>query len=240
MLPNRFSADATLGMLVQYAYGVQPYQIFGGPQWVRSARFQIEAIAPGHPTRDQMFLMLQALLEERFQLKIHRDSRPLPLYILKAAKGGLKLPAPRPGACEPAPDSTGEWAGGRMAAPGSAEATTSAVVVPQCGRASIALGQHGAQLDGASLSMPELARELSRILDRRVIDRTGYAGHFDMQLDFVPGALTEAVPPPPPGANISGQSITNALREQYGIQLDPAKGPVDVVAIDAAGVPTAN
>ena len=118
-LPGRLTADASLQMLIQYAYGVQPFQVVGGPGWMQSERYEIDAKADGNASRDQMFLMLQSLLEDRFQLKIHRETRDLPVYALVAAKGGLKLPPPKEGGCvDSAADAPAEWAGGRMAPPG--------------------------------------------------------------------------------------------------------------------------
>ena len=112
-LPGRLTANATLQMLMQNAYAVQAFQIEGGPGWINSDRFEIEAKADGNATRDQIFLMLQSLLEERYQLTFHREMRELPVYALVAAKGGLKLPSPKEGACvEPTPDTMPDWAGG--------------------------------------------------------------------------------------------------------------------------------
>ena len=71
---------------MQYAYGVQPFQIVGGPERPMSARYQIDAKADGNASRARMFLMLQSLLEERFQLKTHRETRDLPVYALVAAR----------------------------------------------------------------------------------------------------------------------------------------------------------
>ena len=70
-------------------------------------------------TRDQMFLMLQSLLESRFQLKTHNDTKELPVFALVPAKAGLKLLPPKEGVCVDSPaEAAAEWAGGgRMAAP---------------------------------------------------------------------------------------------------------------------------
>lgn len=112
-LPGRLTANASLRLLMQNAYTVQPFQIVGGPGWINSERYAIEAKAAGNAGRAQMFLMLQSLLEDRFQLKIHRETRELPVYNLVTAKSGLKLPPPKEGAClSPTPDESAEWAGG--------------------------------------------------------------------------------------------------------------------------------
>ena len=237
-LPGRLTADASLQILTQYAYGVQPFQVVGGPGWMQSERYQIEAKADGSASRDRMFLMLQSLLEDRFQLKTHRDTRDLPVYALVAARTGLRLPPPKEGGCvDSAADASPEWAGeGRMPAPGEVQSAQA-----RCGSAGLALGgPAGARMQGGKIAMPELVRMLSMLLGRRVIDKTGFTGLFDLQLDFVPDETTPTMPPPPPGVFISGSSFPEALRQQLGLQLESTKGPVEVVVVDHAERPSAN
>jgi len=235
-LPGRLTADASLQILMQYAYGVQPFQVVGGPGWMESERYQIDAKAGGNASRDQEFLMLQSLLENRFQLKTHRETRDQPVYALVAARAGLKLPSPKEGGCvDSAADASAEWAGGRMAAPGEIAPSKA-----RCGSTGLTLGPGGARIQGGKIAMPELARRLSLMLDRSVVDKTGFTGLFDLQLDFVPDQTTPSMPPPPPDSGISGLSIPEALRQQLGLQLESTKGPVDVVVVDHAERPSAN
>jgi uncharacterized protein (TIGR03435 family) len=110
-LPGRLTASAPLRLLMQNAYTVQPFQIAGGPAWINSERYEIEAKADGNASRAEMFLMLRSLLEDRFQLKIHREIKELPVYALVAAKSGFKLPPPKEGSCvSPPPDAPPDWA----------------------------------------------------------------------------------------------------------------------------------
>jgi uncharacterized protein (TIGR03435 family) len=234
-LPGRLTADATLPILIQYAYGVQPFQVVDGPGWIPSERYQIDAKADGNANRDRMFLMLQSLLEDRFQLKTHRETRDLPVYALVAAKGGPRLAPPKEGDCLDSAASA-EWAGaGRMAAPGEVEPAK-----VRCGSAGVSLSAAGARIQGGKVAMPELVRMLSRALGRSVIDRTGFMGLFDLQLDFVADETTPAMPPPPPDSGMSGPSLPQALREQLGLQLESTKGPVEVIVVDHAERPSAN
>lgn len=86
-------------------------------------------------------------------------------------------------------------------------------------------------------------RTLSRLLGRSVIDRTGFTGLFDLQMDFVPDDTTPFLPPPPPGSGISdmtGVSIAQALQQQLGLRLQSTKGPVQVIVIDQAELPSEN
>ncbi len=231
-LPGRLTADAPVQILIQYAYGVQPFQVVDSARWLQSGRYEIDAKADGKATRNQMFLMLQSLLEDRFQLKIHRETRDMPVYALVAAKGGLKLPPPKGNGCvDSAADAAPEWAGGRMAVPGEIRPSQ-----PVCGSIGLTLGL----MQGGKVAMSELVRKLSLMLDRSVIDKTGFTGLFDLQLDFVPDETTPAMPPPPPDSGISGLSIPQALSRQLGLQLESAKGPVEVIVVDHAERPSGN
>lgn len=87
--------------------------------------------------------------------------------------------------------------------------------------------------------MSELARMLSMLLGRTVLDQTGFTPFFDLQLDFVPDETTPAVPPPPPGSGISGISIAQAL-DQLGLRLESTRGPVEVIVVDHSERPSAN
>ena len=97
--PGRLTASAPLRVLMEAAYHVQPFQIVGGPEWIRSDQYEIDARATGNPGNAQIFLMLRSLLADRFQLRFHRESREMSVYALLPARGGLKLPPPRDGSC---------------------------------------------------------------------------------------------------------------------------------------------
>ena len=197
-LPGRLTADATLQVLMQYAYGVQPFQVLGGPNWLMTARYDVNATAEATAGRDQLFPMLQSLLEERFQMKTHRETRELPVYTLVPSGGGLKLPPPNEGACvDSAADAAVEWAGGRMAFPGELQPARG-----RCGSAIVSVGPRGAEIRGGRITTPELARMLSMLVGRSVLDRTGFTAPFDVRLDFVPDDTTPAGAAPPPGSSI--------------------------------------
>jgi uncharacterized protein (TIGR03435 family) len=107
----------------------------------------------------------------------------------------------------------------------------------------VALGPAGARIKGEKIAMPELVRTLSKALGRSVIDRTGFTGLFDLQLDFVPDDTTPSIPPPPPNSgtsDITGVSIAQALQQQLGLRLESTKGPVEVIVIDHVEEPSVN
>jgi uncharacterized protein (TIGR03435 family) len=87
--------NASLGRLIQRAYGVKPYQLTG-PDWLDTVNFDIVAKYPGGTPNEQRALMLRTLLAERFHLAIHRESKEMPAYALIVAKGGPKLEATKP------------------------------------------------------------------------------------------------------------------------------------------------
>jgi len=233
-MPGRLVADAGLKLLIQNAYTLQPFQIEGAPE----VRYRIEATAGSVVSHQQLFLMLQSLLEERFQLKYNRETRDLPVYALVAARGGLKLPPPKEGNCVvPPPDAPNEWAGGRMQPPQPGQQPP----LPRCGSVSLALMYDRVHMQGGQVPMQELTRVLSMVLGRIVIDRTGYSKPFDVRLDFQADQTTSALPPPPPGTPESDQpSIVPALQDQLGLRLESTKGPVEVMVIDHVERPSAN
>ena len=180
-----------------------------------------------------MFLMLRSLLEDRFQLKTHREIRELPVYALVAGKSGLKLPPPKDGACvDSAAEASPEWTGaGRMAPPGLLPP-----IKTLCGSVGVAVGR----MQGGRIAMAELARALSMARGRSVIDKTAFTGRFDLQLAFVPDETTPTLPPPPPGSSISGVSLSEALQQPLGLRLESTKGPVEVIVVDHAERPSGN
>jgi uncharacterized protein (TIGR03435 family) len=234
--PGHFIADTTVERLIQNAYRVQSFQIMGGPDWIRSDRFAIEAKADDGVGRSEMFRMLQSLLEERFQLKTHRETREMPVYALVAARGGPKLPRVDEIGCRDVDaDGLPQWVGGRIAPP-----VRNVTLTPQCGTVGWRL-LRGAQLLGGRVDMAELVRALSNVLGRSVIDKTGYTGIFDVKLDFAPDESTPILPPPPPGALApGGPSIFSALQQQLGLRLESTRGPAEVMVIDHVERPSAN
>jgi uncharacterized protein (TIGR03435 family) len=90
--PDRFvRRNITLSLLLVYAYELSEFQIQGGPDWVRNARFEVEAKADKRPTREQMRLMVRRLLGERFGLRVHTETRDLPRYALVKARSDGRL-----------------------------------------------------------------------------------------------------------------------------------------------------
>jgi uncharacterized protein (TIGR03435 family) len=225
------SVNAPVRVLIQFAYAVHdsPYaghslpllaaQVIGGPAWVSRDGYNIDAKAEGNTDQKQAWLMLQTLLADRFKLALHRETRELPVYDLTAAKSGLKLPAAKAVNCVSFPPGTTPHY-----VPGSAD----------CGYvAGPFLSATGLRMQGRKLRMKDVAAKLAMVLDRPVLDNTGFTGDFDLNLNYVTDDAASGLP----GADVP---IILAAMEQVGLKLAPAKGPVEVLVIDHVERPTAN
>jgi uncharacterized protein (TIGR03435 family) len=203
-------------------------KIEGGPSWVNTDRYQIDAKAEGAPGIGTVSgPMMQALLEERFQLKVRRETREVPVYALVVAKSGLKVPAAKVG-CFTLGSGPPPWKPGETPPP-----------ICGGGRRMI----DGIQMHGATMAdfCLQVSTRLAIRLDRRVIDRTGVAGSFDFDLKWPTEDLT-----PPSSAGVTQSVVPDdfdhlegALRT-VGLQLVPSKGSGEFLVIDHAERPTPN
>lgn len=215
--PRRFSSEnASLQFLVQWAWSVREFQIVGGPKWFSSDRFDIQAVAESDATFEQSRLMLRTLLEDRFQLKVHREKREQPVYILTQSKNGTKIQPLPPGGCVELDAKT------RPPAEGATPAKL-------CGSA----GWGPSQVKGTGLTMANLATYLSDALERPVVDQTGLAGFYDIELTWTPDDSVAA-------AADLGPSIFTAIQEQLGLRLDASRAPAEVLVVDSAQQPPEN
>ena len=207
--------------------------IEGGPSWLDSDRYRIDAKPETAATPDMMRgPMLQALLEDRFQLKIHRASREVPAYALTVAKGGPRLSPFHEGECL---DLSQQAPNGKTL----------------CGRP-LARAQNPASRvwDIPGTNAAGLANTLQRLVNRPVVDKTAIAGVFDIHLEFgldenISPFLSRACSPdcgPLPAAPdpAGPPSIFTALQEQLGLKLEPVKGAGEVLVIDRVERPSEN
>jgi uncharacterized protein (TIGR03435 family) len=223
------------------AYQLQPFQVIGGPAWLTADRFDVIAKAPdGAPPQDTN-AMLRSLLADRFKLRVHTETREMPVYSLVKARAdgqlGDKLKpaavdcsAARGRGAPPSPPAPGAGRGG----PGDQ--------APFMGcRSMITPGR--LQMGGQPLS--SLAVMLSNQVGRPVTDKTGLAGAYDIELSFMTdGGRGGAMPTAPPGAppilppDPDAPSLFTAVQEQLGLKLESERGPVDVIVIDSIEQPT--
>lgn len=229
------SADFALPTYISFAYKLSftadqmQAMVARLPKWVAEDRFDIQAkAADSNPTKDQMRLMMQALLAERFKLAVHFETRDTPVLALVLAKPGQlgpKLHAHAEGPpCDavPAPD----------------------VFPPRCHLMGItSAGVRGRAKGGSrDTTIPLIADALPSMggLDRPVIDRTGLSGRFDFAIEWSrdPDSTTTILGNSVPDAE--GPSFYEALREQLGLKLESTRAPLQILVIDRVERPSEN
>jgi uncharacterized protein (TIGR03435 family) len=240
--PNRVEENGSIGLspggsfqaksqslkeLVEFVQDFGYYdvdqRIVGGPKWIVSAKFDIEAKCDEEtarafrkmPLKEQLRTeqrMVQVLLADRFKLRTHHEMRRLAVYALVETKNGSKI--------KPSAKAGDEDVGGAEGSPGNWK--------------------------GDGVTMAELAGNLSALPEvggRIVTDKTGLKGRFDFTLKWTPDPTMGAMPPGPDSgvkSDPSAPSLLTALQEQLGLKLEMAKEPVDVIVIDSAELPTPN
>ena len=224
----------TLKEMIVLAWRIQPFQILGGPAWLDSIHYDVTARPEGKPQQTEIPLMLQSLLEDRFKLTIHRETRQLPIYALvvarKDGKLGPRLTKSKEGGCAP-PDPSKPPP---LLQPGERPTLG-------CGGSMMGPGR----MMAVSVPVGNLAPGLSRLLGRTVVDKTGLPGNFDIDMEWAPddARTTQLLPqeaPKPAPSSVSGPSIFTALQEQLGLKLESRKGPVDILVIERAEKPSEN
>jgi uncharacterized protein (TIGR03435 family) len=221
------STSVTLQTLIAIAYNRRQPQLVGGPGWIATDRYDVIATAPAGtaPTLESVRPMLRALLEDRFALATHSETRDLPVYHLVLARSDRAL-GPRLVKAEMDCRS----GRGSTMTPEQVRALGAALLGPLPERAQpcTTRSAQGRMLMGNGL-FENFFSSLQSAVDRPIIDQTGLAGQYNVDLEW-------AAQPDDP----SKPSIFTALQEQLGLKLESARGPVDVLVIDRAEKPTPN
>jgi uncharacterized protein (TIGR03435 family) len=231
LFPQFTARNATLKDLFLLAYDVKGFQVTGGPSWINSDRYDISAKMADTPVpgRDAMMLQrrrLQLLLQDRFKLAVHHETRELPVYELTVLKGGPKLAAPTCTEMDPKN-------------PGPAPGKT---IMDTCGSSGFFKGR----FEASAATTRDLAKALADLLGRTVVDKTGIKGTFHVVLTFATDDSTIRFPggpadtDTPPAAGDAPPNIFTAIQEQLGLKLKSSKGLVDVIVIDHVGKPSEN
>jgi uncharacterized protein (TIGR03435 family) len=205
------TANAPLKMILEYAYGLPQTQIVGGPAWVDSAKFDMDAKAElavsealgkmeSTAVREAKRGMVRALLEDRFGLVVHKETREMPIFKLVVAKGGPKIE----------------------------KTDTNGSTVNE--------GRDHMDVIGSDHTVALLCESLAKRTGRVVVDETGLDGRYKIALKWTPDDVAAAGRS---GADAPPDLFT-AIQEQLGLKLEPAKGPVPVLAIDKVTMPTEN
>ena len=241
---GRFSAtNQSVVSLLIFAYKINVSEFLGGlmrnlPSWVKTDKFDINARAEsGDPTKEDMRLMVQSLLEDRFKLRVHRERREMPvygLYLSKPGKTGPQLKSHDPASSCAAP------------LPSPAAGTPAAALVglwpATCGDGDeVAPARYRLREGGRDMTMKAIADGLTGAgeSDRAIQDRTGLDGTFDYILEFDPDSLDRD------GVSIaphddSGPTFSEALKEQLGLQMKKEDGVVSIFVVDNLEYPSPN
>ena len=209
--PASFRAtNITLQNLIQFSYGVQDYQVTGGPGWLRDDRFDIVAKyesaengavgaldqKAGEKRNERIRAALRDLLADRFQLRVHQESKELPIYALVIDKGGPKV---------------------KVSVDGGGSMNTNQ-------------SNGTGRMTGQGVPISTLANALSGTMRRPVRDETGLREIYDFTLDWTDNQSAEG----------AGLTIFSAVREQLGLRLESKKGPVNIYVVDSAAKPSEN
>ena len=251
----------SLADLIAMAYRIKPYQLIA-PDWTKSERYDVQATLPPGATKEQVPEMMQALLAERFKVKLHHEKKPQPVYALLVGKDGHKL---KPAASGPPP-----------APPDDPNAQTLSlagqdVKISSDGRGGQVISTNGSgamrvtskdgliQMEMSKGTMTQVAEMLGQFLDKPIIDQTELTGEYQMaielsQEDVLAMAMAKmaaagiSMPALPGVAGTPGQAATPsngssifATVQKLGLKLEPRNLPVDTIVIDSAEkTPTEN
>jgi uncharacterized protein (TIGR03435 family) len=197
--------------LIEMAYGTP---VSGGPAWIATERYDVDALADGAPGQEAMRgPMLQALLEDRFQLKIRRETRDVPAFLLSVGKGSPKR-------LQPAQE-------GKCIAhePGVRPAEGQHL----CGLFYPSPGNGGTDVYG--ISMGDLCRQFTSMAHQECVDKTGIAGKFDFHLDPADA---------PPAAGAPMDELIYTVAEQLGLKVEQGKTPGRIVIVEHVERPSGN
>jgi len=207
------AVNCPLRLMIQVAWRVKAEQILGGPAWLASDRFDLEAKAGKPSSTDELHVMLMNMLADRLRLRFHHESNEMPIYALLVDKAGPKLTA------HPATNAGQVW-------------------IDQTEEKALHV-----TIKATSAPMNYFAFRLGLGMDRPVVDLTGLHEAYDFNLkytrqlppDFPPGGRLNGEEP-----DTSGPTVYAALKQQLGLDLRPQKGQADVIVIDHVERPSEN
>lgn len=207
------ATNCPINLMLQVAYRIRADQIVGGPEWLNSDRFDMEAKAEKPSNGDELHVMLINLLRDRLKLQFHHEKKEMRMYALTVDKGGSKVTR------HDAQSGGDPWMD---------QAQSKFLHI---------------QLTATMAPMDYVAYRLSQFMDAPVVNLTNLEGDYDFKLEFTrdlppgfpaDGKINGEAP------DTSGPSIFDALKKQLGLELKAQKGPVDVIVIDHAEKPTEN
>ena len=247
----------TLVQLISYAYKVKPYQI-AGPDWMKSAHWDIAATLPDGASKDQIPEMMQALLADRFKLVVHHDRKDMPVLAMEVGKNGVKMaPSPPDPPETKATDEKGtttyDTGNGKVQVKTTGrmgEGGTTQISGGPAGNVKMSMNNGVMHMESSKVTMASLSQQLTGLLGEPVIDQTGLKGTFVVAVDIsmedlqaiarsqgmmMPGAGTDAgsanSSAVPTASDPSGGSVYASI-EKLGLKLNKQKLPMDIIVID--------
>jgi bla regulator protein blaR1 len=242
------SATTTLGGLIQFAYKIllaeKPNDevLAHQPKWSTEEFFTIEARASTpNPTKDQLRLMMQSLLADRFKLALHFETRDMPVLALVLMKPGKYGPGLRPHAQGPPCDA-------KIPPVDRDSPKMPDVWIPICGTTQAVNWRDNTVILGSRNTTLGILADYVYLLempDRPVVDQTGLTGRFDIEVNFTPpGKMPKEQSPGEQGTgaqlDLTGPTFPEALKDQLGMKLIPTHSPVQVLVIDHVEQPSPN
>jgi uncharacterized protein (TIGR03435 family) len=250
--PNRlYIPGMTLRALIYAAYGDGGFNtsmgVRGGADWTNRTVFAVEGVAPGSATPRQLRLMLRTLLAERFALEIRQETETHDQLALvldrsdgtlgpKAMKWDGTCPEVMPALVFPAPRRPLQRVEGKFVVAPASETDDAGVAYCPTGYRAGGITAHGVTMFTIAelLSLPPGRAQLGTITH----DRTGLTGRYTMELDYLFPANGPAAPAA--STEFASPSLSTAVREQWGLRLVPAKGPLQVITVESAQPPASN
>ena len=237
-------AGLTIRDYISVGYAVKLNQI-SGPDWITTDRYDIAATLPDGSRPDQVPVMMQTLLEDRFELKTHRETKEFPVYALRISSGGLKM-------TEDPRDPGAEQADAKAPQTFTRQGSGQGISLDLGGGSSFNFANN--KFEAKKVTMASLAGMLERFLDRPVVDLTGVNGSYDVAFDLTPEdyrvmlirAATAAglVMSPEALRVLDGSPAPASLFEglnRFGLKLEPYKAPLDMLVVDSVRkTPTEN
>jgi uncharacterized protein (TIGR03435 family) len=240
---GRFTADFPLPVYIRFAYklSLTPEQtdsmLAHLPKWVATDYFEIHAKAEGSPTKDQMRLMMQSLLADRFKLAIHFETQQVPVFALVLEKPGRTGPKLRPHSDGPPCDV-------HMPRPAPGNSANMDGVFPRVCDAFMLIpaANHEMLLGSRNTTMKLIADSLPSVggLGRPVVDQTGLTGRFDFTLQWTRESNGPAQSGTDAPLDSQGTTLLEALKDQLGMKLKSTKAPMDVPVVDHVERPSGN
>ena len=235
---GRYIAGGTLFSHIEFAWDLMPSReqtdamVAHAPKWVTADSFEIEAVAAGNPTKDQLRLMVRSLLADRFRLQVHTVTAEADVIALVLAKPGVTGRTLRP-------HSDGQPCDVHMTSPTHAVGE----FPPICGELLAIDAPHaGVLMAGRDLTIKQISTTITALglLTRQAVDQTGLSGRFDFTVEFNPERKGPPTSPDAQSDDFQPTTFQEALQEQLGLKLKATRALVDTLVIDHAERPSEN